>query len=145
MEQLTTYYLKAKHRASIWVFKYGLNGIIKEVQFLEMGLTQKQCEWLFADNRFPYLQSMIDQWKLDTANFEITKELPVLTFEALWELYGKKVKRVESEKCFKKLKPADVVKCFIHIPKYKKRLAHTKEGQANLTTYINQRYFEDEN
>lgn len=144
MEQLTTYTLRAKTRDSVWVFKYNLNGIIAEVKFLQMGLTQKSCDWLFKDGNFPYKESIIKEWKLDVKLFEIIKEMPDYSFETLWNLYDNKVKKFEAEKSFKKLKEPDVIKCFMAIKGYNIYLAKKQIAKAHLSTFINQRYFEDE-
>lgn len=144
MEQVTTYTLRAKTRNSVWVFKYDLNGIITEVKFLNMGLTQKSLDWLFKDGNFPYKESIIKEWKLDIKLFEIVKESPDFSFETLWNLYDNKFKKHEAQKNFNKLKEADIIKCFMSIKGYNTYLAKKGTAKALLSTFINQRYFEDE-
>jgi hypothetical protein len=144
MEQCTTYTLRALTRASVWVFKYDLNGIITEVNFLKMGLTEKQLVWLFKDGNFPYKEQIIKDWKLDKKLFEIIVGDADLSFEALWKLYDHKIAKFHAEKAFKPLKDETKVKLFISIPKYLKYLQISKVGQAHLATYINGRYYENE-
>lgn len=75
----------------------------------------------------------------------ITIEItPDLSFEALWNLYNYKIKRVESEKCFNKLKEADVIKLFLEVPKYNKYMTKKTHDKAHLSTFINKRMFEDD-
>lgn len=144
-EQLTTYTIRSKNTTNVWVFKYDLNGFLNEFKNMEGVLSEKQLAWFFIKGNFPYLESTIKDWnKLLKENFEIEKNLPVLNFEAIWNLYNYKVKKVFAEKQWDKLNDADRVKCFLHIPKYLKRIAKSKESQAHLSTYINQRYFDDD-
>jgi hypothetical protein len=145
MDQVTTYTIKSRNSPNVWQFKYHLNGVLAEFKILEGTLTDVQVQWLRNQGHFPFYETDVKEWQTKLRkNFEITIGEPDLTFTALWELYGYKVKRFEAEKCFKKLKPADLIKAFLHIPKYKKRIAHQRIAQANLSTYINQRYFDDD-
>ncbi|AJA67336.1 hypothetical protein MYRA21_0092 [Myroides sp. A21] len=144
-EQLTTYTIRSKNSINVWVFKYDLNGFLNEFKNMEGVLSEKQFQWFFVQGNFPYLEVTIKEWsKRLKNNFEIEKNLPVLDFEAIWKLYDNKVKRVFAEKQWNKLNDADRIKCFLHIPKYHKRIAKSKEAQAHFSTYINQRYFDDE-
>lgn len=144
MEQTITYILKAKTRSSVWVFKYRLNGILLEVKFLDMGLTQKQLDWLFKDGNFPFKEDMIKSWKIDTKLFEITKEMPDLSFDAFWPVYGLKVNKEKSQKAWEKLSDADRIKCWLALPLYEKHLQKTQQAKAHLVTWINQKRFNDE-
>ncbi len=76
--------------------------------------------------------------------FEIEVSPAKLDFETLWNLYDNKVKKFESEKSFKKLKEADIIKCFLSVPGYNKYLQRKGVAKAHLSTFINQRYFEDD-
>jgi hypothetical protein len=145
MEQLTTYTVKAKNTQTVWVFKYHLNGSLNEFKVLEGLPTEKQFDWLFKKGNFPYYEEQIKDWiKKLKANFEILKVDPVFSFEMVWNLYNNKVKRVEAEKQFNKLKQADVIKLFLSIPGYDKYLQKKGVSKAHLSTFINQRYFEDD-
>ena len=145
MEQLTTYTVKSKNSDNVWIFKYDLNGFLKEFNRLEGELSEIQIRWFFVKGNFPYDEQLIKSWRLKLkANFEITIGESDLSFEALWNLYDHKVKRVEAEKQFSKLKEADVIKCFLSIKGYNKYLQKKGTGKAHLSTFINQRYFEDE-
>ena len=145
MEQLTTYTIKSKNSSNIWVFKYHLNGILESFKALDGILNAAQIDWLFTKGKFPHQEEHIKHWqKKLKANFEITGGEPDLSFEALWKLYDHKIKRVESEKAFHKMKPADVIRCFQTVKYYDKYIAKSKVSKAHLSTFINQRYFEDE-
>lgn len=153
-EQCTTYIIKSKLNGYIWRFKYHLNGAFISFEILEGQLTAKQVLWLFGgknakdefqEAKFPILEKTIKVWEQKLKdNFEITIELPDLTFEGLWNLYGNKVKKFESEKAFNKLKEADRIKYFLATPGYLKYLQKKTTAPAHLSTFINKRYFEDD-
>jgi hypothetical protein len=145
MEQLTTYTVKSKNSDNVWIFKYTLNGILQEFKILEGLLSENQIIWFFFKGKFPYKEAEIKEWigKLK-ANFEITIGTPDLSFETLWNLYNYKVKRHEAEKCFNKLKEADVIKLFLQVPKYNKYMTKKTHDKAHLSTFINKRMFEDD-
>jgi hypothetical protein len=144
-EQTTNYTVKSKNSDNVWTFKYDLNGLLLEFKRLEGILSDNQVQWFFFKGHFPYKEVQIKEWigKLKV-NFEITIGTPDLSFEALWNLYDNKVKKFECEKSFKKLKEADIIKCFLAIPGYNKYLQRKGVAKAHLSTFINQRYFEDD-
>lgn len=145
MEQTTNYTVKSKNSDNIWTFKYDLSGLLLEFKRLEGILSENQVEWFFFKGKFPYKEVQIKEWisKLKV-NFEITIGNPDLSFEALWNLYNYKIKRVEAEKCFNKLKEADVIKLFLEVPKYNKYMTKKTHDKAHLSTFINKRMFEDD-
>jgi hypothetical protein len=147
MEQLTTYRAKGKDIGLIFLFKYDLNGNLKLFEISEGILNDKQMIWLFSPN-FPANESLMKSVWMKSKGYKDKFEIDVspakLDFESLWNLYDNKVKRHESEKQFLKLKEADVIKIFISVPKYKDYLLRKRIAQAHLSTYINQRYFEDD-
>lgn len=145
MEQLKIYTVKSKNSSTVWEFKYHLNGVLNEFKVLDGELSEKQLEWLFKQGQFPYWEFQINIWEQKLkANFEIIKGEPDLTFEALWSKYNFKVKRIEAEKAFSKLKKPDIIKVFIAVPGYDKYLQKKQTAKAHLSTFINQRYFEDD-
>lgn len=142
---LKTYTIKSKNSNNVWVFKYGLNGFLNHFEILEGSLSEKQEHWLDELRHFPIREKTMLDWKMNLKhNFEISIGEPDLSFDAAWSLYDNKVKKVFAERSWEKLSKGDVVKVFLHIPKYLKRIAKTKEAQAHFATYLNQRYFEDE-
>lgn len=144
-QNVTTYTVKSKNYPDIWVFKYHLNGVLASFEVLEGTLNERQVRWLFDYRHFPYQEHMISAWEKMITNFEIHKDLPDLTFEAFWEAYDQKVKKVMAEKAWEKMTPADRIKAFIGIKGYNNYLQR-KNGiqKAHASTYLNQRYFEDE-
>ncbi len=154
MDQLITYIIKSKLNGYVWRFKYHLNGNFKSFEILEGQLNAKQVKWLFGgknakdefqEAKFPILEETIKVWQKKLKdNFEITIETPDLTFDNFWNLYNYKVKKFEAEKAFKKLKEADVIKCFLALPGYDKHLQKTGTAKAHLSTFINRHYYEDE-
>lgn len=171
MEQLTTYRGKGKEIGLEFLFKYDLNGNLRTFKIEEGKLDEKQINWLFRGYlpkdvtdelpfttkkeleqylivRFPATEIMFQALWLKNKDmlqkFEIQVAPANLSFEALWNLYDNKVKRVECEKQFNKLKEADIIKLFLAVPKYKEYLQRKRIAQAHLSTFINQRYFEDD-
>lgn len=144
MEQLTTTYTVKIERGDIWVFKYNLNGVLIHFNVLEGDLTEKHANWLYIQGKFPYEEKHIKDWKAKLKQLTIEVGEPDFSFDSLWNLYDNKVKKFESEKAFKKLKQADIVKCFLSIPGYKKYLQKKGTAKALLSSFINQRYFEDD-
>ena len=147
MEQLTTYRTKGKEIGLVFLFKYDLNGNLKLFEISEGELNNEQMKWLFSPN-FPANENIIKTiWCKDkkyTKVFDIEKSPADLSFDALWNLYGYKESRKDAEKFFSKLKEADVIKCFIQVPKYKKKIALTGIAQALLGTWLNKQRYNDE-
>lgn len=167
MEQFTTYRAKGKEIGLVFLFKYDLKGNLKLFEIAEGELNQNQIKWLFTgylpqeatyqdvkellsklQTNFPADESIMRSiWMKDKKYlkvFEIEKSVANLSFEALWNLYDNKVKKFECEKSFKKLKEADIIKCFLSVPGYNKYLQRKGVAKAHLSTFINQRYFEDD-
>lgn len=147
MEQFIIYRAKGKEIGLVFLFKYDLNGNLKLFEISEGELNNEQMKWLFSPN-FPANENIIKTiWCKDkkyTKVFDIVKSPTDLSFEALWNLYGYKESRKDAEKFFSKLKEADIIKCFIQVPKYKKKIAVTGIAQALLGTWINKARYNDE-
>ena len=141
---LTTTYTVKMQNGSVWVFKYNLNGILVYFDVLEGELSQNQQDFLYPQGNFPWKELQIKEWskRFKTAIVEVGER--DISFEALWNLYDHKVKKFEAEKAFKKLKEQDVILCFLSIPGYNKYLQKKGTAKAHLSTFINQRYFEDD-
>lgn len=138
-----TYTVKIE-RGDIWVFKYNLNGVLVHFNVLEGEITEKHKEWLFIKGKFPYLEEHIKNWKKTLKQLTIEVGEPDFSFDALWDLYGNKVSKFDAQKCFKKLSPADQIKCFMATPGYKKYVARKGIGIAHLATFINRQYYNDD-
>lgn len=147
MEQYTTYRANGKSIGLVFLFKYDLNGNLKLFEIVEGTLTDEQMKWLYSGN-FPATEAIMKaNWQAlekYKEKFEIVVAPPDLSFDALWSLYDRKVSRLDAEKAFNKLKPADLIKCFTAIPEYNKYLARERIAKAHLSTFINKRRFEDE-
>jgi len=142
-EPLTTYTVKGKNFPNVWEFKYDLNGVLKSFKILEGALTKTQQEWLFNVNRFPYLENEIKGWK-SIKNIELIIGKPNLEFTTFWNTYNYKLKKVVSEKAWKRLSIADRINAIKGIQKYDGYLKRKSTQQkANASTYLNQRYWED--
>jgi hypothetical protein len=167
MEQLTTYRAKGKEIGLVFLFKYDLNGNLRLFEISEGVLNKEQRHWLLTgylpdDAKFDNAKQLLAQleprfpdeerimktvWMKDKKYikvFEIEKSPADLSFEALWNLYGYKESRKDAEKFFSKLKEDEIIKCFIQVPKYKKKLALSTIAQALLGTWINKQRFNDE-
>lgn len=143
MEQLATTYKVISDNKYVWLFKYNLNGDLIHYEVMEGSLTENQCDWLFRKGNFPWKESSVKKWD-SYKNIRIEVGEPDYSFNSLWELYGHKIKRFDSENKFNKLKQADIIKCFVAVPEYKKYLQSTGVSQTNLATFIHQRYYEDD-
>jgi hypothetical protein len=145
MTQLTTYTIKSKNSANVWVFKYHLNGTLALFEVLDGLLTEVQVNWLFKLGHFPYQEQQMREWQKNLKqNFEIVVGDPDLSFDTLWNAYDNKVKRQLAEKSFAKLKQADVIRCFQSLPGYNKYLARKNTAKAHLSTFINNAYYLDD-
>jgi hypothetical protein len=141
---LTTTYTVKMQNGSVWVFKYNLNGILVYFNVLEGELSESQQNFLYPQGNFPWRELHIKEWskRFKTTIVEVGER--DISFEALWNLYNHKVKRVEAEKQFKKLKEQEILLCFLSISGYNKYLQKKGTAKAHLSTFINQRYFEDD-
>lgn len=147
MQQLTTYRVKHKLNGLVFLFKFDLIGNLKLFEISEGELSDEQMNWLYSA-KFPRRESFMEKWKTDPAyvkQFDVELSPADISFEALWQLYDYKLSRADSEKQFKKLKPAEVIKCFVEIPFYLDNLKKNPGiGKLYLSTYISKRRFEDE-
>ncbi|NHN26781.1 hypothetical protein FIA58_013935 [Flavobacterium jejuense] len=153
MNQETTYIIRSKLNGYVWRFKYHLNGSFKSFEILEGELNASQVLWLFGgkkqdkfqEGHFPIVESTIKVWQSKLKdNFEITIELPDISFNALWNLHDVKVKKVQAEKAYNKLKESDIIKCFLTASPYDRYVQRKGIAKCHLSTFINQRYFEDD-
>ncbi|MCV9934527.1 hypothetical protein OIU80_19780 [Flavobacterium sp. LS1R47] len=147
MEPLTTYRAKGNEIGLIFLFKYDLNGNLKLFEISEGELNDEQMKWLFSSNYPSNENIMKTVWmkvKKYLKVFEIVKSPADLSFEALWNMYGYKESRKAAEKNFNKLTEEEKIKCFIQVPKYKKKLAKSTISQALLETWISKQRFNDE-
>lgn len=147
MEQLTTYRAKGKEIGLIFLFKYNLNGNLKLFEISEGELNDEQMKWLFSSNYPSNEKIMKTVWmklKKYLKVFEIEVSPADLSFEALWILYDYKESKKKAEGLFKRLTEEQKIKCFIQVPKYKKKLAKGTISQALLSTWLYQERFNDE-
>lgn len=148
MEQLTVYRAKGKSIGLEFLFKYDLNGNLKAFEIVDGELNGEQMNWLFSSHFPAHEVVIITKWmKLEkyTKVFEVEHSPADISFDALWELYDHKVSKLDAQKAFAKLKPTDVIKCFIEIPFYKRYLEKNPGiAKLHLATYINKRRFDDE-
>lgn len=148
MEQLTTYRAKGKELGLIFLFKYDLNGNLREFKIEEGDLNGNQMKWLFAQANFPANESIMRSvWMKEEKYkkvFEVEKFTADISFEAFWKIWDLKVKRENSEKAWNKLKEADQIKCFLNYKKYQEHLNKTGQAKAHLVTWLNQKRFNDE-
>lgn len=143
------YRAKGKEIGLVFLFKYDLNGHLKQFEIVEGELNGKQMKWLFSENNFPANESIMKAiWMKDKKYiqvFDIEKSVPDTSFEVFWNLYDHKVKRVLAEKIYEKLNEADKMKAISSIKPYNNYLQRRPGIQkAHPSTYLNQRYYEDE-
>ena len=141
-EIYTTYTVTGENSNIVWQFKYRLNGLLFQFKLLEGELDEKQIKWLFVKANFPYNESQIKGWKT-IKEFKIEIGKPDLSFNAFWETYNQKVKKVMSEKAWKRLSQKDQMAAIAYVKTYDKYLSRKHVAKAAPSTYINQRYWED--
>lgn len=141
----TTYTVKGKNSDVFWEFKYDLNGDLKQFKLLEGTLSTKQAKWLFGSDNFPFIESVMRSvWMPELKqNFEIIKGSPDLSFDSFWKLYNQKVKKVMAEKAWKRLSKTDRLEAIKGIKAYDGYLKRKGIAKAHPSTYLNQRYWED--
>lgn len=167
IEPLTIYRAKGKEIGLIFLFKYDLMGNLKLFEICEGVLNLDQRKWLLTgylpenakfengkellaqlEPRFPYEENI-----MKTVWMKLQKYLKVfdieispadLSFEALWILYDYKESKKKAESLFNRLTEQQKIKCFIQVPKYKKKLAKGTISQALLSTWLYQERFNDE-
>ena len=141
----TIYTVKSIQDGYIWQFKYTLNGDLKSFEILEGTLSANQMKWLFSSSNFAANESIMKTvWMQNLKkNFEITIGAPDLSFEAFWKAYNHKVKKIISEKAWERLSKKDRIEAIKGIKPYDNYLARKGIAKAHPSTYINQRYWED--
>lgn len=141
----TTYTVKSKMDGYVWQFKYHLNGNLKAFEILEGELSEKQMKWLFSPH-FPAIETIMkDTWIPELKkNFEITIGAPDLSFDAFYNSYNHKIKKVASETAWKRLSVKDRMAALQGIKAYDGMLSRKHVAKAHPSTYLNQRYWEDD-
>lgn len=142
----TTYTIKAKTSTDIWVFNYHLNGQLHSFTILEGALSEKQAKWLFVMGNFPHQESMVKEWQTKLkANFEIQIGYPDTSFEAFWNAYGLKTRKVETQQLWAKLKEGDRIKALEGIRRYNNHLRLFQwKSKVDPNRYLSKRRWEDE-
>lgn len=146
-EQLTTYRITGRKTAVEFVFKYDLNGDLREFHITGEALKEGQKAWLFSSCRFPIDETKIQQWTKTPEmmqRFKVQKILADLSFDALWKQYDYKMGKKDAIKSFNKLKEADIIKVFLSLKGYEAHLKRTGQAKAYLATYINKEYYNNE-
>lgn len=143
MSTLTIYTVTGKETQVLWLFKYDLNGLLREFKLEEGQLDSKQVAWLFHKDRFPYHESIIKGWKA-IKNFEITIGIPDLSFDTFFDLYGHRIKKQQATKSWERLSQKDKMDAIKYIKIYDNYLARKRVAKTNPATYLNQRYWEDD-
>ena len=146
MELSSTYTVKHNEAAIVWEFKYDLNGHLISFKVLDKPLSDSQIKFLIGDNKFPIVESIMkDVWiKAKKSVFEIIIGSPDLSFDSFWNHYNHKVKRMATETAWKRLSKKDQLDAIKGIKAYDGRLRRKGIAKANGSTYINQRYWEDD-
>ena len=142
-EPLTTYTVTGNDTNIVWQFKYDLNGLLKEFKLVEGNLDNKQVGWLFNKDRFPYAEKTIKGWTA-ISNFKVIVGEPDVSFEIFWRMYNHKVKRMMSENAWKKMSQKDRMDAIRGIKPYDGMLYRKGFAKAAPSSYLNQRYWEDE-
>ncbi|WP_281233480.1 hypothetical protein [Flavobacterium gelatinilyticum] len=146
MDHLTTYRAKGREVGLIFLFKYDLNGNLKQFEISEGELNDVQKKWLFK--HFPADEMIFKSiWIKDEAfkkKFEINISPADISFESLWTFYDYKIGKKEALAEYKKTKLEAIIKSFIGIPAYKEHLKRTGQAQIQLCRYLSKQYYENE-
>lgn len=143
-EPLIIYTVKGRNFPNVWVFKYDLNGFLKEWVIEEEELTEKQRQWLFHPARFPYLEQDMKTHFMSINNLEIIVGEPDLTFDTFYMAYARKAGKLEAERAWKKTSKADKLKALQKIKAYNGYLKRSGKEKVYPATYLNKRRFDDE-
>ena len=123
-------------------FTYDLSGWIINFSVDEAELSDEQRKWLFT--RFPFVEHQIKTFET-TPNFQIEKGEPDLSFEAFWNVYGIKQKRIVTEKLWNKLSKSDRMAAIQAVRKYNNWLARQNGIAKQLPdTFIRQKRWLDD-
>lgn len=145
---LKQYRATGKTTDLVFLFKYRLNGHMQGFEVLQGEMNDRQLNWLLNEGRFPVSEyAMKAVWMRGEEyreKFTIVAIPADLTFDAFWEAYDNKVKRVMAEKLWEKLSETDKIKCFLALPGYNAYLARKGTSKALMPTFINQKYYEDD-
>lgn len=142
MEPVTTYIIKGKQYPTLWEFRYDLNGLLTQFKVVEGTLTEKQTRWL--GEHFPFTEKHMQLWtNIYPEYFDFTVGEPDLSFETFWNTYNHKVKKVMAENAWKRLSNRDKMEALAGIKPYNGYLHRKGIAKAHPSTYLNQRYWED--
>ncbi|WP_238784300.1 hypothetical protein [Blattabacterium cuenoti] len=134
------YIFKSRLVSGDIIFKYDLNGFLREVIFPER-LSLSHYVWI--GKFLPYNESIIIKMKKSRAAFSIEEIPSDLSFNRFWTDYKYKVgKKKMAENIWNRMSLSDRVKALSYIPKYLDHVKRTGHDQAYPTTYLNQRYFD---
>lgn len=142
-EPLTTYTVKGKNFANIWLFKYTLKGFLKAFILEEGILTEAQQKWLFNPNHFPYTEAQMKTFG-NFKNIEVTKGEADISFDTFYKLYKYPTGKKAAQTAYNKLSKADKITAIASIKAYEGFLFRKKIPKAYPATYLNQRRFDDE-
>lgn len=143
MSLTKTYTITGTSFTGAMVFKYDLKGVLIHFD-LDGELNDVQKAWLFK-GRFPLTEEGIKMFAAIT-NFTVIGGELDLSFENFWNAYTYKVgKKIMAENIWKRLSKADKIAALSGIKPYDTHLRrHIQKEKAHATTYLNQRYWENE-
>jgi len=141
----TTYTVTGANTSVMWKFTYDAAGHLRAFEFIDGALDQKQIDWLFTGNRFPYSENRFKSILQPLKNFVITQGEPDLSFESFWNAYGKKEKKLLTERAWKKISDVDKIGALRYIKRYNQSLKQSNGiAKQYPDTYLNQKRWLDE-
>ena len=144
MSLATIYTVKSVNHPIVWVFAYDLEGMLVRFEVLDGQLSEMQAQWLFQPRHFPWHESRLQPW-YKNKKVSIEKGEPDLSFEAFYNAYGYKIKKVVAKRSWDRLNRSDRMNALNGIRSYNNHLKrHPTKQKANPSTYLNQRYWEDD-
>lgn len=139
-----TYTVTGKNTDVLWQFGYDTEGNIISFQFLNGKLDEKQERWLFhSPVKFPYKESMIENWQSSIKNFNVEKGEPDITFDRFYNTYAVKQKRAVTKELWEKLSKRNKIDAIAYIKRFNDFLKRNGTGKPLPDTYIRQKRWLD--
>jgi hypothetical protein len=145
MNLQSTYTVKHKEQPIVWEFKYDLKGNLLSFKVEDQPLSKSQIDFLFFNNKFPFTEIIMKTiWMTSKKSvFEITINAPEINFETFYKSYKHPIKKTMASRAWEKLSKKDQMDALAHIEVYDKFLTRKYQAKAAPSTYLNQRYWED--
>lgn len=135
-----TYIITSKTAGGEIVFKYHLNGFLIG---LEVNAELTFDAWQRLVKNFPFKIEIMEHMASENKNIKLLPE--DLSFERFWNAYNyKEGKKVMAQNAWNKLIAKDKLRALQYISYYNHKLTQTGVAKAYPSTYLNQKYWTNE-